>query len=114
MESINENLQFFSAEGQPLRASVSVSLTKQDVEVTFASASAVASPAGTQPQQQAREGDSVQAMSAREGHPEGWQERARGGDRGSAAHAGGHDAAEPERPPLSGVTAEPAGAKRWP
>lgn len=79
MESINENLEFFSAEGRPLRASVSVSLTKQDVEVTFASPSAVASPAGTRPQQQAREGDSVQAMSAREGHPEGWQERAREG-----------------------------------
>jgi hypothetical protein len=56
---------------------VSVSLTKQDVEVRFADAPAVATPAGTQPQQQAREGDSVQAMSAREGHPENWQERAR-------------------------------------
>jgi hypothetical protein len=76
MESINENLEFFSPEGKPLRASVSVSLTKQDVEVRFAELSA-APPAGTQPQQQAREGDSVQAMSAREGHPEGWQQRAR-------------------------------------
>ena len=76
MESINENLEFFSEQGKPLRASVSVSLVKQDVEVRFAPTAAPAPSAGTQPQQQAREGDSVQAMSAREGHAEDWQERA--------------------------------------
>lgn len=75
MESINENLEFFSEEGKPLRASVSVSLVKQDVEVRFAPTAAPAG-AGTRPQQQAREGDSVQSMSAREGHAENWQERA--------------------------------------
>ena len=75
MESINETLEFFSEEGKPLRASVSVSLVKQDVEVRFAPTAAPPS-AGTRPQQQAREGDSVQSMSAREGHAENWQERA--------------------------------------
>ncbi len=77
VESMNENLEFFSEDGKPLRASVSVSLVKQDVEVRFASSSGPAGTmAGTQPQQQAREGDSVQSMSAREGHAEDWQERA--------------------------------------
>jgi hypothetical protein len=76
VESINENLEFFSEQGKPLRASVAVSLVKQDVEVTFAP-SGPAGAAGTQPQQKAQTGDSVQAMSAREGRPEEWQERAR-------------------------------------
>ncbi len=75
MESINENLEFFSSDGRPLRASVSVSLTKQDVEVSFADPLRPTS-AGTTPQQQARAGDSVQSMSAREGNPEDWQDRA--------------------------------------
>ncbi len=35
MESFNETLEFFSEKGEPLRASVSVSMTKQDVEVKF-------------------------------------------------------------------------------
>lgn len=76
MESINETLEFFSEQGKPLRASVSVSLTKQDVEVTFPPQPPATQTAGTHPQQQARAGDSVQSMSAREGHPHDWQERA--------------------------------------
>lgn len=76
MESINETLEFFSEEGRPLRASVSVSLTKQDVEVEFPPHQGPTQTAGTQPQQIARAGDSVQSMSAREGHPHNWQPRA--------------------------------------
>jgi len=72
MDSLNENLEFFSTDGRPLRASVSVSLVKQDLEVTFAGPPA----ANTGGRQQARGGDSVQAMSARQGQPEGWQQRA--------------------------------------
>ena len=79
VESINENLEYFSDKGKPLRASVSVNLTKQDVEVKFAPTNADAANAqnaGTEPQQQARTGDSVQSMSAREGQAEDWQQRA--------------------------------------
>ncbi|MDH5181419.1 MAG: hypothetical protein OEY07_17280, partial [Gammaproteobacteria bacterium] len=59
VESINENLEFFSDKGVPLRASVSVSMTKQDVDIKFASlenakAATNKSAVGTQPQQQAR------------------------------------------------------------
>lgn len=75
MESVNETLEFFSEDGKPLRGSVSVSLVKQDVKVNYAP-SGRPDTAGTRPQQQAREGDSVQSMSARQGRPEDWQERA--------------------------------------
>lgn len=80
VESINESLEYFSDKGKPLRASVSVNMTKQDVEVKFAQTNAEAATnrqgAGTQPQQQARTGDSAQDMSAREGRAEEWQQRA--------------------------------------
>lgn len=80
VESINENLEYFSDKGKPLRASVSVSMTKQDVEVKIAKTNAEAATnrqgAGTRPQQQARTGDSAQNMSAREGRAEEWQQRA--------------------------------------
>ncbi len=75
VESINETLEFFSEEGKPLRASVSVSIAKQDVEVSFAAADAATTP-GTRPLQQARQGDSLQSMSARQGQAEAWQDRA--------------------------------------
>jgi hypothetical protein len=75
MESVNETLEFFSESGEPLRASVSVSLVKQDVKVRYPAQGRQGS-AGTRPQQQARDGDSVQAMSARQGCEDNWQERA--------------------------------------
>lgn len=79
VDSVNENIEYFSETGKPLRASVSVSMTKQEVEIKFANANAQAAnqpSAGTQPRQQARTGDSAQSMAAREGNPEGWQQRA--------------------------------------
>ena len=79
MDSVTENLEFFSDKGKPLRASMSVSMTKQTVELRFPNQNAAAAnqqAAGTQSQQQAQAGDSVQNMSAREGQAEGWQNRA--------------------------------------
>lgn len=75
MESVNETLEFFSEDGKPLRARVSVSLVKHEVEVDLPK-SGKRTTAGTQPRQPARQGDSVQAMSAREGRAEDWQKRA--------------------------------------
>ncbi len=79
MDSVSENLEFFSAKGKPLRASLSVSLTKQTVELRFPNLNAKAANqpgAGTRAQQKAGAGDSMQSMSAREGQAEGWQKRA--------------------------------------
>ena len=79
MDSVTENLEYFSEQGQPLRATMSVSLSNQAVEVKFSQNNATAANqqgVGTQAQQQAQTGDSVQSMNAREGQPEAWQSRA--------------------------------------
>lgn len=77
MDSVNETLELFSEDGRPLRAGVSVSLSQQKIqfllpEQTPPAQGGGAAP-GTVPQQQARQGDSVQSMAAREGRPDAWQ-----------------------------------------
>lgn len=78
MDSMNETLEFFSEEGKPLRASVSVSLTKQDVDIRPPSqpnavAANMPSP-GTQPHRQSNEAETVHdGITQQGGHPEDWQ-----------------------------------------
>lgn len=74
MESMNETLEFFSDKGVPLRANVSVSLIKQDVSLPKDKGNAGAANSnnvGEQPQQQVRNGETVQSMYA-----EKWQKKA--------------------------------------
>jgi len=76
MESVSETLEFFSAQGKPLRASVSVSLSKQDTEIKInpnASNHGTLNP-GREPQEPVRQGDSVQSIAARAGRTEEWQQ----------------------------------------
>jgi hypothetical protein len=71
MEGMEETLELFSAEGRPLRASVSITITQQKI-TTFAIMDANAGapggfrrrPAGTTPQAQAPQNASLQSMSA--------------------------------------------------
>jgi len=70
MDSLTEKLEFFSAEGKPLRAMLSVSLTSQSIQYRFnpqggaqQQAAAGAASAGAAPQQPAKAGDTVQSMS---------------------------------------------------
>lgn len=63
MESLNEELSYFSEDGRPLRAKVSVSLTRQDVRFQFK-----APPK----QQQAQQGDTVPDLAGAAGDPEKW------------------------------------------
>lgn len=63
VDSINENLEFFSEDGRPLRASLSVSLSKQEIQFQF---NEQFSPGlgsnttpGSQALEQARQGDSA-------------------------------------------------------
>lgn len=75
-DSINESLELFSDQGKPLRAKVTMSLSKQDIQFQFGQQSGSGSGAsvpGTSPQQPARAGDSVQQMAARDGQAENWQ-----------------------------------------
>lgn len=74
METMDETLEFFSAEGRPLRAKVSISISSQDIQFRI---QPVAPPGGgtpgTEPQQQLRQDESVQQAVGRTGNPEGWQ-----------------------------------------
>ena len=82
MDSMNETLEFFSNEGRPLRASVSISITQQKVNPKIAgtNGSGTSSPDASGSQQQqtprtaAREGESVQQHAARTtGNPSNWR-----------------------------------------
>ncbi|MDH5359927.1 MAG: hypothetical protein OEX03_05145 [Gammaproteobacteria bacterium] len=66
MESMNETLEYFSEQGVPLRASVSVSLTKQDVKIKT-----VKNGAGQNKSKPLPKGGSLQEMFG-----EKWQQKA--------------------------------------
>lgn len=83
MESMNESLEYFSEEGRPLRASVSLSLIKQDVAVQIRDdlpAGSTGSRPGTRPMERARAGETVQDVAAREGRPGDWPRIAENND----------------------------------
>jgi hypothetical protein len=90
MDSLTEKLEYFSSDGKPLRAQISVSLTSQWIQYDFnpnaagagggsgaagagggggggAGGSGLGGPPGTQPQQQARAGDTVQSIAQASG-----------------------------------------------
>lgn len=77
VESMDETLEYFSEEGVPLRAAVSLSLTRQEIKFEFGqrgqAGTGTAQPPGTQPLSQARPGDSVQQMAARQGRSGDWK-----------------------------------------
>jgi hypothetical protein len=78
MESMDETVEYFSEEGKPLRASVSINIARQDVYFEFNQTGNGDGPgstntAGTRPRTQAQAGDSVQQMAARAGRPKDWK-----------------------------------------
>ena len=71
VDSITERLEYFSPEGKPLRANVSLSISSQDIQFQFGQARPTADGGAgpdTRPQQVAREGESLQQMAAAAGH----------------------------------------------
>ncbi len=77
MESMEESLEFFSSDGRPLRASVTINLTQQKItEFTFrATAGPGARPSpGTRPLTPAPQGKSVQSMADSQGKGDNWQD----------------------------------------
>jgi len=79
LESMEESLEFFSNEGIPLRASVSLALTQQKItEFNFAKSAGEPFPgagqsAGTRPLTEAPAGKSLQGMAASQGKGDNWQ-----------------------------------------
>jgi len=77
MDSMDENIDLFSPDGVPLRASVSVNLSKHDLTFEFASpGGSSAAAAGTTPLTTARQGDSLPQLAAQAGISD-WQGVAR-------------------------------------
>jgi hypothetical protein len=77
MESMEESLEFFSSDGRPLRASITINLTQQKItEFTFrATAGPGAKPSpGTRPLTPAPQGKSVQNMADSQGKGDNWQD----------------------------------------
>lgn len=68
VDSMDENLEYFSSQGVPMRASVSLTISKQ--ELSFQRGQAAAEGPGTSAFEQARAGDSVQQMAGRAGNPD--------------------------------------------
>ena len=82
MDSLEESLEFFSAEGKPLRASVALSLSQQEIQFQFApggnaAAGAAGAPGaglpGTRPLAQAQAGDTFQGLAQGGGRGGNWQ-----------------------------------------
>lgn len=89
MDSLNEKLEYFSEDGKPLRAMLSLTLTSQNIQFEFGSQQAAdgatgtangspASTPGTRPRQQARAGDTVQSVAARSNQSNDWRRIASG------------------------------------
>ena len=76
MDSMDETLEYFSDDGRPIRATVAISLSRQ--EITFTRPNPVDatgnSPTGTTPLQPALAGDSVQKMAGRSGKQNDWKQ----------------------------------------
>ncbi|MBZ4417847.1 LysM peptidoglycan-binding domain-containing protein [Myxococcus sp. RHSTA-1-4] len=83
MESMEESLELFSAEGLPLRASVSFTLSQQKIDKFVfeptakppagASTSPSGKPAGTAPMTPAPAGSTMQGLAANQGKGGNWQ-----------------------------------------
>jgi len=69
LESVEESLEFFSADGVPLRANLTLSVSRQDVEVSFSdfTPGAAANTPGTRPLTAAPAGASLAALADQAG-----------------------------------------------
>jgi hypothetical protein len=73
VDSLEESLEFFSPEGKPLRASITLTITQQKIlETEFTGDGRVPSRPGQAPFKPAKRGDSVQSMAGKNGNKD-WQ-----------------------------------------
>jgi hypothetical protein len=76
MESLEENLEFFSPDGRPLRASMTLNLSQQEIkEFKFKPDESVGKPItpGTKPMTSAPQGANIQQLAANQGKGNNWQ-----------------------------------------
>ncbi|MCB9648408.1 MAG: peptidoglycan-binding protein [Deltaproteobacteria bacterium] len=73
MDSMNETLEFFSADGRPLRASVTVEMSQQEIkDFTFGEAGVP----GTESSRPLEDGESIHDAAGLAGDPEQWRDTA--------------------------------------
>ncbi len=73
--SLDETLEFFSADGRPLRAKMALSINNQDIKFRIPSPSADGpSNPGRKPLAPVSAGDTVQDMAAKGGNPAAWSD----------------------------------------
>ena len=81
MESLEQSLEYFDPSGKPLRASIAINLTRQEIASTFhprgrggqaAGASGAATP-GTKAMTPAKNGDTLQGLAGSLGQRDNWQ-----------------------------------------
>jgi hypothetical protein len=78
VEGLEETLEFFSPDGKPLRASISLTLSQQKIlESKFEGEGKVPARPGQAPLKAAKQGDSVQSMAGKNGKGD-WQSIAAG------------------------------------
>jgi hypothetical protein len=71
VEGLEESIEFFGADGKPLRASVGLTLSQQKILVSeFKGEGRVPSSPGQAPLSAAKSGDSVQSLAAANGNPD--------------------------------------------
>ena len=70
VEGLEESLEFFSPDGKPLRAQVTLTLGQQKILVSKFTGSGKPSSPGQAPLSQAKAGDSLQGMAAKNGQPD--------------------------------------------
>jgi hypothetical protein len=75
MDSLEESLEFFSSEGIPLRASMTINMSQQKIDIyKFAKQAAAKKPLpGTRPLTSAPKGSTVQGMASNLGKGGDWQ-----------------------------------------
>ena len=76
VDSISEKIDFFSEEGVPLRATLSIGITKQDVDINFGAPDVDAqgnSAAGTSEKPMPKKNSNMPGELAKTGNPELWQ-----------------------------------------
>jgi hypothetical protein len=88
MDSLEESLEFFSADGKPQRASLSLSLSQQEIQFAFTDPKKLKRGAaglpggvpGTRPLTQAAAGDTLQGLAGNQGRRDDWQDIAAAND----------------------------------
>jgi len=76
VDSVNETLDYWTEDGRPLQAKVSVSMSRQEINVrppTLTNPDGTTAP-GTAPLSQARSGDSVAGLAGRDGAASDWKQ----------------------------------------